>query len=293
MAWQETRWWIFACGKNSAVAKQLLQQRILVFLLVERKGLFWNANQFSFLSSRRSLQLNLKSWNSTGGTANRRNKQLPRWIGYWFNSAVPRGMWTQRWRIIWYGMATYYSASESFHKNRYAVFLALTGKNRRKAPHILSQNVPLNALNKENVFFTHIVRRLALFLSVSASSTPFTMKAMSQRSAYSLQLSRVERLEFRLLVHFPRRQMLYLPLSLTQDSSCQSLLCVKKKFVVCQTASSGMGMRERGGGGVGSRETSSKTNWLEGPHWIKDTDVLTYLRLGDSSFIHSGFIVWV
>ena len=27
--------------------------------------------------------------------------------------------------------------------------------------------------------------------------------------------------------------------------------------------------RERGEGGVGSRETSSKTNWLEGPHWIK------------------------
>ena len=27
-----------------------------------------------------------------------------------------------------------------------------------------------------------------------------------------------------------------------------------------------------GGGGVGSWETSSKTNWLEGPHWIKDTD---------------------
>ena len=42
--------------------------------------------------------------------------------------------------------------------------------------------------------------------------------------------------------------------------------------------------RERGGGGgkwPGSRETSSKTNWLEGPHWIKDTSVLTYLRLGD------------
>ena len=39
--------------------------------------------------------------------------------------------------------------------------------------------------------------------------------------------------------------------------------------------------RERGGGEwTGSRETSSKTNWLEGPHWIKDTSVLTYLRLG-------------
>ena len=37
--------------------------------------------------------------------------------------------------------------------------------------------------------------------------------------------------------------------------------------------------RERGGGGGGrdgSREMSSKRNWLEGPHWIKDTGVLTY-----------------
>ena len=30
-----------------------------------------------------------------------------------------------------------------------------------------------------------------------------------------------------------------------------------------------------------SRETSSKTNWLKGSHWIKDTIVLTFLRLRD------------
>ena len=48
----------------------------------------------------------------------------------------------------------------------------------------------------------------------------------------------------------------------------------KKKFVVRQKASSEKGMREkererereRGGEWPGSRETSSKTNWLEGPH---------------------------
>ena len=48
----------------------------------------------------------------------------------------------------------------------------------------------------------------------------------------------------------------------------------KSLSFVSQMASSGMGMRERGrregggGRGVGFRETSSKTNWLEGPHWI-------------------------
>ena len=55
----------------------------------------------------------------------------------------------------------------------------------------------------------------------------------------------------------------------------------KKKFVVSQTASSEWeweregGLGRRGAGGVGSRETRSKTNWLEGPHWMRDTGVLT------------------
>ena len=52
----------------------------------------------------------------------------------------------------------------------------------------------------------------------------------------------------------------------SQTEGCQ----YKKKFVVRQKASSEMRMREREGGGggaeVGSREMSSKTNWLEGPH---------------------------
>ena len=55
--------------------------------------------------------------------------------------------------------------------------------------------------------------------------------------------------------------------------SSPSFVCqYKKKFVVRQKALSERGMRERerwgggGGGEVGSRETSSKTNWLEGPH---------------------------
>ena len=58
------------------------------------------------------------------------------------------------------------------------------------------------------------------------------------------------------------------------------LLCVKKSSSFTKRLRQEWEWeRERGGGG--SRETSSKTNWLEGPHWIKDTGVLTYLRLGD------------
>ena len=76
-------------------------------------------------------------------------------------------------------------------------------------------------------------------------------------------------------------------LEISHSSWNRSLFVVcqyKKKVVVRQKASSEIGMRERErkrGGWPGSRETSSKTNWLEDPYWITDTSVLTYLRLGD------------
>ena len=77
------------------------------------------------------------------------------------------------------------------------------------------------------------------------------------------------------------RESLSWPAMSVSDKKQEKVRCLPNGFVRNGNEREREREREGGGGGVGSRETSSKTNRLEGPHWIKDTDVLTYLRLRD------------
>ena len=89
-----------------------------------------------------------------------------------------------------------------------------------------------------------------------------TLASTVRHNYFVLGLKRLSIFAYRLTVNMNDR---FTGLTII-DYCSHCLLCVKKKFVVRQTSSSGMGMKERGGGGeFGSCETSSKTNWLEGP----------------------------